>query len=119
MRRILILSMLLVLAVASVSSATTIIINNQDGVNEGLNDTTPVAPIGGNPGTTLGQQRLNVFLAAGQIWGQTLPSHVTIDVEATFDPLTPCDSTSGVLGSAGAASEISDFPGALVSNTWY
>ena len=45
---------------------------------------------GGNPGTTLGQQRLNVFLAAGQIWGQTLPSHVTIDVEATFDPLTPC-----------------------------
>ena len=46
MRRILVLTMLLTLAVASVSNATTILINNQDGPNEGLNDTTPAAPVG-------------------------------------------------------------------------
>ena len=82
MRRILVLTMLLTLAVASVSNATTILINNQDGPNEGLNDTTPAAPVGGNPGTTLGQQRLNVFLKAADIWAGLLPDNVTIVVNA-------------------------------------
>ena len=47
----------------------TFTIVNNDGAGEGFNDTTPVAPIGGNPGTTLGQQRLNVFQAAANVWG--------------------------------------------------
>jgi len=112
--------MILLLAIAAATShAATFTLINNDGPGEGFNDPTPVAPVGGNPGTTLGQQRLNVFQTAGTIWGQTLPSHVTIVVQANFDPLTPCDSTSGVLGSAGAVSQASDFPGALVTNTWY
>ena len=38
-----------------------ITIVNMDGAGEGFNDPTPAAPVGGNPGTTIGQQRLNRF----------------------------------------------------------
>lgn len=104
---------------APLANAATFQLVNLDSPNEGFNDRTAVAPIGDNPGTTLGQQRLNVFTTAGQIWGAILPSNVTIRVEARFDPLTPCDSTGGVLGSAGAVTEASDFPGAPLANMWY
>ena len=57
---------------------------NIDGTNEGFNDPTPVAPVGGNSGTTRGQQRLNVFQHAAQIWGAILPSAVEIRVEAGY-----------------------------------
>lgn len=95
----------------------TIVIQNFDGAGEGFNDPTPVAPVGGNVGTTLGQQRLNVFQRAAQLWGATLTSGVTITVRANFDPLT-CNATSAVLGSAGARFVNRNFPGA-VPNTWY
>jgi PA domain-containing protein len=87
-------------------AAATIIIVNVDGANEGFNDPTPVAPIGGNPGTTKGAQRLNVFQRAAEIWGATLDSRVTILVRARFDPLG-----AGILGSAGPTAAFSDFPG--------
>jgi len=120
MRRILLaLAVAVGLAVAPPAHAGTFTLHNLDGPGEGFNDATPVSPVGGNPGTTLGQQRINVFKTAGLIWGSILPDHVTIDIDANFDPLTPCDSTSGVLGSAGASSQASDFSGALVANTWY
>ncbi|MEO6462118.1 MAG: PA domain-containing protein, partial [Candidatus Eisenbacteria bacterium] len=91
---------------------------NNDGVGEGVNSTTPVSPVGGNPGTTLGAQRLFVFQTAASIWGALLPSTVEIRVNAQFNPQT-CDATSAVLGSAGAATNISGFAGAEVANTWY
>ncbi|HKW13619.1 MAG TPA: PA domain-containing protein [Candidatus Krumholzibacteria bacterium] len=118
MRRILVLSMLLLLAVASLSNATTIIINNQDGVNEGLNDNTPAAPVGGNPGTTLGQLRLNVFQKAADIWAGLLTSNITIVVNAKMDPQT-CTATSAVLGSTSNNGLYRDFVGAPLANTWY
>lgn len=118
MRRILVLTMLLSLAVASVSNATTILINNQDGANEGLNDPTPVAPVGGNPGTTLGQQRLNVFLKAADIWAGLLPDNVTIIVNAKMDPQT-CTTTSAVLGSTSNNGLYRNFAGAPLAGTWY
>lgn len=98
-----------------------IVIQNADGPGEGFNDPTPVAPIGGNAGTTLGQQRLNVFLRAAQIWGQTLTSTVTITVRANFDPLS-CSATSAVLGAAGAISLFrfpASAPPPIRPNTWY
>ena len=98
-------------------NATINIINN-DGPNEGFNDPTPVSPEGGNPGTTLGQQRLNVFNQAASIWGAFLDSSVTIQVRANFDPLT-CTATSAVLGSAGTIYVIRDFTNAQFANTWY
>jgi hypothetical protein len=88
-------------SIAQTAGAATIVIINNDGPGEGFNDTTPAAPVGGNPGTTLGQQRLNAFQYAANLWGQSLASAVTIEVEAQMDPLF-CSPTQAVLGSAGA-----------------
>lgn len=89
------------LAAAPAFGAATIVIVNADGANEGFNDPTPTPPVGGNPGTTLGQQRLIAFQHAADIWGSILDSDVTIRVLAAFNPLT-CTSTSATLGSAAA-----------------
>src|SRR5262249_10534565 len=96
----------------------TITIVNVDGAGEGFNDPTPVAPVGGNLGTTLGDQRLIAFQYAADTWGAQLTSPVEIRIQASFDPLT-CTATSAVLGSASTASIVSDFPGAKFRKTWY
>jgi len=118
MRRILLLTTLLVLAAASARPAVVITILNNDGPGEGFNDPTPAAPVGGNPGVTVGQQRLNVFNHAAAIWSAQLSSTVTIIVRAQFDPQT-CNATQAVLGSAGATEVFANFPGAPLANTWY
>src|SRR5713101_2126677 len=100
------------------AQAATITIVNLDGPGEGLNDPTPVAPVGGNPGTTLGAQRLNAFQAAAGLWGAHLDSSVEIRVGANFDPL-PCSDTSAILGQAGSKTVHRDFAGAPVANTWF
>lgn len=105
------------LAFGSAGAATiTIVNNNLPGV--GFNDPTPVAPVGGNPGTTLGDQRLNVFQYAANIWGSILPSSVPILVRAQFASQS-CTATSAVLGSAGPTTIHANFTGALVANHWY
>ncbi len=91
-----------------------IIINNIDGPNEGFNDPTPAAPVGGNPGLTLGQQRLNVFNHAADLWEAALSPRVDIIVNAAFNPLG-----ANVLGSAGTTFIFRDFPNAELPNTWY
>ena len=101
----------LVLTASSLAHAATITVINQDGSGEGFNDPTPVAPMGGNPGTTLGAQRLNAFQHAATLWGAQIASAVEIRVQATFDPLD-CNATSAVLGSAGATQAFVNFTGA-------
>jgi len=91
---------------------------NLDGAGEGFNDPTAVAPVGGNAGVTLGQQRLNVFQTAANIWGAILQNADTVYVNSQFDALT-CTPTSAVLGSAGPTYIFRDFSGALFANTWY
>jgi hypothetical protein len=118
MRRTLLLALLLAMMGVAVANAAVITILNSDGVGEGFNDPTVVAPVGGNPGTTVGQQRLNVFQHAADIWGGLLPSNVTIIVRAQFNPQT-CNATQAVLGSAGPSQAFSDFAGAPLANTWY
>jgi hypothetical protein len=114
-----ILALALTLSISSSAfAAATITIVNNDGANEGFNDPTPVAPVGGNPGTTLGAQRLNVFNQAASIWGSTLTSTVTILIRAQFNPLS-CNANSAVLGSAGALSIDRDLPGFPFTKTWY
>jgi hypothetical protein len=112
------LLVVVLLAVPAAEAATVTIINLDAGTGAGLDDPTPVAPVGNNPGTTLGQQRLNVFQRAGNIWGLLLNSNVNITVQATFTPLA-CTSTSATLGAAGALSVSASFPGAVFANTWY
>jgi hypothetical protein len=103
---------------AAPASAATITIINMDGAGEGFNDPTPVAPVGGNPGLTIGQQRLNCFQEAANIWGALLTSSVTIQVQAAFNPLT-CTATSAVLGSAGPRFIEFNHPGAEFADYWY
>ena len=105
------------LSVGSVSAANIDILNN-DAAGEGFNDPTSVSPIGGNAGTTLGQQRLNVFANAAAVWGALISSNVTIKVQSNFDPLT-CTSSQAVLGSAGTATVHRNFSNAPYSSTYY
>ncbi|MBX7222775.1 MAG: hypothetical protein K1Y36_22695, partial [Blastocatellia bacterium] len=97
----------------------TITISNADGAGEGFNDPTAKAPEGGNNGTTLGQQRLNLFNQAALIWGAFLDSGIPITINSQFNPLTPCSPGGGVLGQAGAATFLRDFPNAGFTNTFY
>ncbi|HUS10656.1 MAG TPA: hypothetical protein VMZ30_09340, partial [Pyrinomonadaceae bacterium] len=103
---------------SSALAAATVIIQNNDAPNVGFNDPTPVAPVGGNPGTTLGQQRLNAFQFAANIWGAMLSSSTTITVRADWQALS-CTSDTAVLGSAGSVEIFRDFPGAPFTGTWY
>src|SRR5215468_3081861 len=109
---------LLVLTPLALSAAATITIVNNDPAGVGFNDPTPVAPVGGNTGTTLGQQRLIAFQTAANIWGATINSVPTIVILSTFEPLT-CTATSAVLGSAGPIEVFRDFTGAPFPGTWY
>jgi len=106
------------LALAPAAHSATIVIINNDGPGEGFNDATPAAPVGGNPGTTVGQQRLFVFQYAANIWGSLLPSVVQIDVRAMMDPQT-CTATSAVLGSTSVVGIAANFPGAILPNHIY
>ncbi|HEV2853954.1 MAG TPA: PA domain-containing protein [Thermoanaerobaculia bacterium] len=109
----------LVLAVnAPAFGAANIVIVNGDGPNEGFNDPTPAAPVGGNPGTTVGQQRLIAFQFAASVWGSILDSAVPVYIQATFDPLA-CTATGATLGAAGAIQIFANFPGREYDNTWY
>jgi hypothetical protein len=103
-------------SIASAAATITIVNNNLPGV--GFNDTTPAAPVGGNTGTTLGQQRLNAFQYVASLWGAKLDSVPVIKVLAQFSALA-CTSTGAVLGSAGATQVFGDFPGATQWDTWY
>jgi MYXO-CTERM domain-containing protein len=89
-----------ILVAAVAHGKATIVIVNADAADAGFNDPTPVAPVGGNCGTTLGAQRLVVFKMAAEIWGNTLQSAAPITVLSHFQPLT-CDSNGATLGSAG------------------
>jgi hypothetical protein len=112
------------LCVSPIFGAGTITIVNINAPGVGFNDPTPKAPIGGNPGTTVGEQRLFAFQHAANIWGTTLDSNVEIRVQARFISQT-CTATSAVLGSAGTTfifsnfGSIGFFPGAEFADTWY
>ena len=108
----------LLAACGSAFGAATIVIINENAAGVGFNDTTPAVPVGGNPGTTLGQQRLIAFTAAANIWAATITSSVPIRIGASFVPLA-CDSASAVLGSAGTIDILADFPNAPKPATWY
>ena len=81
-------------AVAPAHAAATIQITSRDPAGVGFNDPTPVAPVGGNPGTTLGEQRMlaaaggttptgdDVLIVTGQRDGK--PFRKVIDIPALF-----------------------------------
>ncbi|HXV40975.1 MAG TPA: PA domain-containing protein [Steroidobacteraceae bacterium] len=108
----------LALSLAGVGAASALpaqfIIVNINAAGVGFNDPTPAAPVGGNTGTTLGEQRQIAFTHAASIWSARLDSDVPIRIRAQFVPLG-----AGVLGSAGPVSVVRDFPNAPLGATWY
>lgn len=103
---------------ANAAFATTFQFRNGDGAGEGLNDSTPFTPEGGNNATTLGEARLNVLNEAARIWSALLTSSVPIIVDASVDPLT-CTAGSATLAGAGATFNYRDFTGAPRPNVFY
>jgi len=108
----------LLLTVSTAAWSADVVLVNLDPPGVGLNDPTPATPVGGNPGTTIGEQRVNVYNKATELWGAELDSPVPIFVGATFQPL-PCAPTGGVLGAAGPTYVFRDFQGAIRPATWY
>jgi hypothetical protein len=112
---------LFALACADAAAATITVVNG-DGGNEGLNDPTAKAPVGGNNGTTLGQQRMIALQAAANVWGALLTSTMEIRIVAKFDPIPGCTANSGTVGSAGPTSQLNfgaNPPAGAFANTFY
>ncbi|MDT0619379.1 choice-of-anchor D domain-containing protein [Salinisphaera sp. P385] len=99
------------------ASAATITVINDDPPGVGLNDTTSRNPVGGNPGQTLGEQRLFAFEFAAGLLGNKIASDVEILVEASLGPLA-CNSNSATLGRAGPRISVADF-GSGQPDTFY
>lgn len=100
-----------------VQAADFVIVNN-DEPGVGFNDTTPVSPVGNNPETTLGEQRMFAVESIADIWGALLESQVTIGVQTQWIDLE-CNQNSAVLGSAGTTNLHANFNNAPVANTWF
>lgn len=118
--RIAAIALLALAGLASIEGAraATIEVINQNAPGVGFNDPTPALPFGGNPGTTLGEQRLNAFRFAADIWAAHLVSEVPIRIGAAFLPLE-CNATGAVLGAAGAYQVVANFPDAPINGAWY
>jgi hypothetical protein len=115
------LAAVLMLAISqdSLAQSATITLDIVDNPGQGFNDNTAVAPIGNNPGTTLGEQRLIATQAAADQWAALISSEVEIVVEAGWPDDLACDGNSAVLGSAGPGTFTRDFPNAPEPETWY
>ncbi|HUP96581.1 MAG TPA: PA domain-containing protein [Usitatibacter sp.] len=106
------------LGIASTSLAATVTLVNLNAPGVGLNDPTPAAPVGGNTGTTIGQQRLIALQHAANTWGAKLDSTAEIRLQVAFTTRT-CTTTAAVLASSGTIQAVRDFPGTIFPNTWY
>ena len=105
------------MAVGGVSTALAqgeIIIINNNAPGVGFNDPTPAAPVGGNPGVTLGQQRLNVFEFAADIWEAVLQPTNDIRVQAHS-----CRSPRACSARRATTTVCANFPGAEFPDMWY
>ena len=105
-----------VIGAAQAGAGIQVISRDEPGV--GFNDTTPVAPVGGNTGTTLGAQRMQVYEKVAAYWASQLTNSVPITVSTAWESLG-CTEDSAVLGSAGAWNGWYAFPGNPTPNTWY
>lgn len=112
------LALALSAAFAGQAAAVEIQLTNFDaGTGVGLDDPTPRAPVGGNPGTTLGEQRQIAYQYAADLWSAVLDGDTPVRVIASTQPLS-CTPTGGTLAQAGALQVVANFAGSI-PNTWY
>jgi uncharacterized protein (TIGR03382 family) len=105
------------LLVSSVALAgAEIRIVNGNGPGEGLNDRSGAQPVGGNPGTSVGEQRLMAAQYSAALWSATLGNQVPISVHTEFSDLD-CSGGTAVLGATGptALYDSSRYPAALAN----
>jgi MYXO-CTERM domain-containing protein len=88
------------LLAASAQAGEEIRILNSNRAGEGFNDPTAANPVGGNPGTTVGDQRKIAFQFTAALWSAALGNQVRVLIDAKFSQLQ-CGSTGTVLGAAG------------------
>ncbi|MGJ8678664.1 MAG: PA domain-containing protein [Akkermansiaceae bacterium] len=98
------------------------ITNDPDGI--GFNDNTPASSLsaearGNNPGSTIGELRLNVLEAAGGRWAQFLNSNVPVLVDVDFEDLGGSSGGGIALASAGATSYVRNFANAPRTGIYY
>ena len=111
-------------AAAPAFADATVFLINGDAPGVGLNDPTPRAPVAGNTGTTVGQQRIIALQHAADIWGQQLDSPAPIGLIVSFGERA-CTPTGAVLASAGAWDTFANFPavgafpGPVRPDTWH
>ena len=108
----------LMAAFAAPALSANMVLNNVDAPGIGFNDPTAALPVGGNAGTTVGEQRLIAYRKALELWGKTLKSPVTIVVQGSFAGLS-CTASGGTLAQAGTLQIFADFPGAKLPGHWY
>lgn len=119
-----ILSLIIAFAWASIvasnaqAKTSITIVNNNAGTATGFNDATPATPVGGNTGTTLGEQRLIALQYAADLIGKTIHSSVDIAILAKFDTLTG-SATSAQLAEAGPIGFLENFSGVPLADTIY
>lgn len=118
MRRTILLALSLALAASAFAGTGKVLIINADAPGTGFNDPTPVEPVGGNPGTTRGAQRYNVYLKAAERWSAVLDTNVDIRVRGSFAPLD-CTDTGAVLGQTFVFSWHANFTNAPRTEIWY
>lgn len=109
---------LLALLGGHVQAAVTFELTLPDEADSGFFDTTPANPVGGNSGTTRGEQRRIALNHALDILGETLTGSVPIQINAQFQTLD-LDSDFTVIAAARPTALLRDFTSAPKSNTWY
>ncbi len=115
-------ALLLVAMVQNASAADFTIRNLDAGSTAGLSDTRRVAPIDGNTGTTLGEQRRIALRYAVRIVTSRLVSPVPIRIDARVDSDNPelsCRRNAATLGLGGATNYTANFPGAPQRDVLY
>ena len=116
--RLLALALFASAATASADPQATVVLVSLDAPGVGLNDPTPAAPVGGNPGTTLGEQRRNVLARAASLWARHLKSFAPVRIEVAFGPRS-CTATSAVLASTGVIAAFLNFKHSTLPDTWF
>lgn len=118
MRRTILLAASLLLAASAFAGTGKVLIINGDAAGIGFNDPTPAAPVGGNPGTTRGEQRFNVYVKAAEKWSSVLDMSVDVRVRGSFAALD-CSGDSAVLGQTFISSWVANFPNAPRTDLYY
>ncbi|HEV7238551.1 MAG TPA: PA domain-containing protein [Thermoanaerobaculia bacterium] len=118
MRRTIFFAASLLLASNLFAGTGRVTIINADFPGIGFNDETPVAPVGGNPGVTRGQQRFNVYVRAADRWSAALDTNVDIRVRGSFAALQ-CDDSTAILGQTSVLSWSANFANAPRTEIWY